>query len=103
VEVAIDEGGSGFGGTQNPADALDFLARVASNADEESKSRPSISQEIQSSQIPAEMGFGPPPSLSTSAATSNPQNSSSARGFASYRPMQEGHLSIPDAQKLVQR
>lgn len=103
--VAIDEGPSGFSGTQNPADALDFLARVASNAGDDSDSRPAASGQQLNRPDHKMARFGPSPSLTASTPVSTSPNfgAPTAPGYINYKPIQEGHLTIVEAQKLLQR
>jgi len=106
TKVAIDEGPGGFGGTQNPADALDFLARVASNAGDDADSRAAASGQQLNRPDHQIARFGPSPTLTESTPTSTSPNfrgASTAPGYINYRPISEGHLSVAGAQKLLQR
>lgn len=103
TEVAIDEGTSGFGGTQNPADALDFLARVASNAGDDSDSRPAAASGQQLNHPDHQMArFGPSPTLTEPTPMSTSPNFG-ASTYINYGPISDGHLSVSEAQKLLQR
>ena len=106
TEVAMDEGPSGFSGTQNPADALDFLARVASNAGDDSDSRPTASgQQINRPDHQMARFGGPSPALTESTPLSTSPNfgASTTPGYFNYRPISEGQVPVLGAQKLLQR